>query len=377
MNPTTVMVKHSSNVKQDYYGTIFMLNDDCLMEIFSYMDLRSLQTLASVCWRFKSICEYMYTRYRSLDVELCTPLRILHLMLHNVGSSLQSLKMEFCRESELVLVSKYCKSLRLFSIKGYSFPFNVKQLSGIFTNLQRLDLIDCKLSDKCLSSLLEASRKSSEASVLEELNISRNDELIGSALVDIVGLKVIDLSFCYRLKPEYFIEFVAKNKNLRKLNIIECDSLEKDCIKAISIHSTELEELHTTHPYDNCLDALQKLKNLRFQSVRDYILHGQNSWPKVIPLKYLEKLEIVQSIIFPDEIIDFITQCIDLKDLNDSRAKKITNDLISDIIAGAEELAIGDQFFCSYFSIQQNNINFENQLKFKICYASVEKEYVY
>lgn len=347
-DPTTLMVSHSSDVEQDHYGTLFMLNDDCLMEIFSYVDLRDLQTLAGVCWRFKSICENMYTRYKSLDLEPYgyMPLREFHLMLHNVGTSLQSLKMSFKPEVEwLVLLAKYCKSLRSFSFEGYSTRFNVKRIRGIFRNLQRLDLIDCGLSDKCLSCLLHASRRTLEtASVLEELNISRNNNLTGSALVDIVGLKAIDMNLCRQLQPEFFLKFVAKNKNLCKLSIIDCEHLDKTCIEAIASHLLELEELQVSDIYDDdYLDPLLKIQHLWCLKI-DYSSSIRDKYwgtGKIGQLKHLEKLQMVS--LYPiknQDVIDIIEQCVHLKEFNVSECCiEYIGKLIQDVIIAVENKA--------------------------------------
>lgn len=267
MDPSTPVVNNSLNGEQNYHGTIVMLNDNCLMKIFSFMDLMDLQTLASVCCRFKSICEDIYTKYKSLDLNLFRDISIrdTHLMLHNVAPFLQSMKMP-CNLQDyqwLILVAKYCKNLNSFSLEGFRHwrNHNLTPFYEIFGNLQRIELINCGLLDKYLYDMLHVSREFPEASVLEELNLSANCGLTGAALKNIVGLKAIDLSFCNNLQPYYFLQIVANNKNLRKLNIIDCSLLDKKCIEAIASHLKELEEIHVSDHIE--LDPLYQLKELR------------------------------------------------------------------------------------------------------------------
>lgn len=361
------------------------------------MDLTQLLRLADVCWRFRSICEYVYSTYKSLDLEQYPSVSSseLRLMFHNIGPYLQSLKATSdnrISDQLLRMIARYCTNLSSLSLRGFQITYKVKNLHIVFKTLEKIDLSDCKISDKSLSYLLRVSRTPSQASLLKEVNLSGNYELTGSALVDMVGVTLINLRSCVNLQPKYFLQFVANNKELRELNIIRCDRLNRECIEAIASNLQELERLHLSNSYQNLgssrdllpltelrqlrhlqidfidfmnvdtfllklsenvplnyldisnahmtkytLKALVEFKELRCLKVNNKMDLDDNVLMKVAQLQHLEQLEMVLCTSVTNEgVLDLITRCVHLKELNISGCFGLTDDLVTGAVSAVE-----------------------------------------
>lgn len=70
---------------------LLQLNDDCLLEIFSYLDLTHLIVVDQVCLKLKGIAERIYRQYHSYEIYIRTEANLSGEILPRIGPYLDSL----------------------------------------------------------------------------------------------------------------------------------------------------------------------------------------------------------------------------------------------------------------------------------------------
>lgn len=67
------------------------LNDDCLLEIFRYLDLRTLIVVDQVCCKFNEIAQIIYRQYRHYEILIRNEGNLSGEILSRIGPHLDSL----------------------------------------------------------------------------------------------------------------------------------------------------------------------------------------------------------------------------------------------------------------------------------------------
>lgn len=225
------------------------LNDDCLAEVFKYLDWKELLIVDRISSRFQTSVN------RSL--------------LKN-ANKLGKKELKKMTKEEFIRISPFLRTLK---ICGWSWEDQIARTSiidnvnpNLFQNLKELHLIDIDVDDNVLIELLNLNENR-----LECLTINICTKLNGSFLQALKSLKRVVFSRL-EAKPTDFIDFLRENKTIESLGLICCDFLNEDCASEIA-------------------ESLSKLHSLRWVSFESRIDFNQNGL-KVAQMKSLRNLEL-------------------------------------------------------------------------------------
>ncbi|GAB0100708.1 uncharacterized protein DMENIID0001_167910 [Sergentomyia squamirostris] len=230
------------------------LNDDCLLHIFSYLNLRHLAVVEQVCKHFRNLAERTYHVYRVLDfdVEKCSSARVLKKVISKIGDNVQIIRSgrdaELSELIDILGVMLRCRALREIVFQSTFFDLRATlAFTSIFcakdmvldlynyphlhqSQLKRLTMSDCSLTDSYHTVFYGLSCISS----LEYVDISDNEEITGKCLIYFQNLKKILLTDCYNLEADHFVKFCQQNRTLEYLAIEGCRELNQKCIDVIA-----------------------------------------------------------------------------------------------------------------------------------------------
>uniref|UniRef100_A0A1Q3F0E4 Putative leucine-rich repeat protein n=1 Tax=Culex tarsalis TaxID=7177 RepID=A0A1Q3F0E4_CULTA len=269
---------NTSNASEEPEGfSILQLNDDCLMTIFSEVELLDLLALKKTCTRFEGVCCDLLKRQKKLDLDNVCPKKTYLTMLDakniliELGPFAEHLiitRDTFARPGVriLYLIPKHCSNLKQLDIHDFTLkPNSLKTLEGVFKTLESLRLVNCGIADNIERSLAQAKN-------LRRLDLSQNSEITGKCLKVVKNLKYLNLESCQNIQGKPFITFSERNKTLEFLNINCCSRLTNEAVKALAANFPDLQHLICNNLYDNVEPAsmamiakLPKLTKVQFK----------------------------------------------------------------------------------------------------------------
>lgn len=128
-----------------------LLNDDCLLEIFRYLDLRTLIVADQVCCRFKDTAEIIYRQYRHYEIHIRNEGNLSGEILSRIGPHLDSLLFS-C--GYLIVPTKiiknivtHCTALTRLKLQYLTLgDVDLTILDDLFVNLVDLDISCVRVS---------------------------------------------------------------------------------------------------------------------------------------------------------------------------------------------------------------------------------------
>ncbi|XP_059615448.1 uncharacterized protein LOC132261001 isoform X1 [Phlebotomus argentipes] len=266
-----------------------VLDDDCLLSIFSHLNVLHLIELEKVCRRFKALAQRMYKIQRVLDYEELSDqksketvqVRIVLREVRNISARLgpyvRTLKAQTCSFYNIdCILSDILKGfsnlenlhLNMFDITQVSFAM----LSEMFAKLKVIELENCRFSGRMerIKACLQ------HATQLEILNLSGNDSISGYCLTDLRNIKEINLSSCFAIELFHFTQFCQNNPGLKRLNISYSCLTNGATLRVVANHLQSIESLIVRYNHEprtpidyNILRNLRCLKVLELDVAPD------------------------------------------------------------------------------------------------------------
>lgn len=258
------------------------LNDDCLFEIFSCLHLLDLCAIRNSCSRLRNVADnYVGRTHKSLTTKWgCTPIKskqystiyraeILQV-LSSFGQQIDALTLDqddFSSDALsdvlLPILDAFCKKCPLKHLILKNFVFSdefVANCSHPFANVGRLTLEKCISYDAIDECIDECIKKCTGLEHLELIYVDIDGTFLKQ---DFPMLR----RFCVNSVPidsELVKNFIAKNKQLNELSIVQCNETDDSILKSIAEHLTELETLtlRTILVTPNYKDNLMELLNV-------------------------------------------------------------------------------------------------------------------
>lgn len=242
--------------------TILDLNDDCMQEIFKYLDLFGLCNVADVSIRFRQNAQAYFANSEYKDFSILNPeyekyatdwLRLKPLLitltprvLRNFGPFIRSIVVSNLvyrnlRPAHEVfnMIDRYC-SEALVRLQLEDYILSNKRLAlerSLFRHIQKLTLQDCDENDSFLRNLPSWSPN------LREL------ELIGGSYKMIFRLNqtfpnlvAISMVWCNVTKND-LEEFLKCNSQLKKIVVKHCIHIDGSIFQSIAEYVSEIEEI--------------------------------------------------------------------------------------------------------------------------------------
>lgn len=282
-------------------ATILILNDDCLCEVFGYLDLMDLCAVADVCKRFKSNAgnsiRYSRKKYLSLTDDIgcesdspCQFMTKVAKVFRRFGPIFKSVdghkmckKYEswneetkgLCRYRTVELIAEYCSG----TLCGLAF--SDIDLTGrllclmapLLWRLQTLGLFDVKIGEDFVSILPYMAPKLRVLTLLLRENPNAN---LGNLRMRFTGLRrpfrsleKFSLHFADTLQSRDIEMMLKWNPQLKELDIGGCRGLDHRIVDSIGKHASQILELKLDPTLLELADAerfgqMKNLKSLTF-----------------------------------------------------------------------------------------------------------------
>lgn len=304
--------------------TISDLNDDCLMEVFNRLSIKSLCNVAEVSKRFKQNAETVF----SLEYKCFDPIKLYSLndghfevtlnefrnVLKNFGSLINELtvsKMTFKSSQNnriLDLILKYCKgTLKTLELDGFTIKgIMVQKLTPVVESLEKLILNGCDVDDS-IGNLLKHCGGLKKLKICDQQYGFQDCRFLEQ---EYPNLQSFTLKSVGLIRQSNLNVFVTKNPNIQKIKIKNCDGVKDKIFGLIADKLNNLEKLSINlTDYDslftNNLDPIKKMKNLKKLELKC----GRHSISTVIG--ELESKDILTQLVLTkvtvdDELIDSI-----------------------------------------------------------------------
>uniref|UniRef100_A0A2M4AWH1 F-box domain-containing protein n=1 Tax=Anopheles triannulatus TaxID=58253 RepID=A0A2M4AWH1_9DIPT len=207
------------------------LDEDSLMEIFSYFNFEELLFLSTVCLSFLHLCQRQLRKIRffALDYRkvLERPNRIEHVrnIFQALGPSLEGFRFsggyimdETLKHAIVDNLGRNCTALRHLTINYVKLnEQHLKLLAPLLSSLVTLNLGHCDLEDASLLEFLQSHRLQ-----LQILSLPGNSNLSGTFFHDWTNcdtLEQLDVSYCFSLNIDRMEEFLFRAKRLTAINV--------------------------------------------------------------------------------------------------------------------------------------------------------------
>lgn len=238
------------------------LNDDCLREIFDYLNVLDLVAVAEACPRFKAIAEARFSiEHKTFDSELLiraagqTRVQLDHLegFLKHFGSLIMDLKVSFFELSTfgnnvvLGLIAKYCRdTLIVLKLVGFELKGPIVQiLRPLLTRLQKLYLLRCTFA----SAFVRALECCTALNKLKFADLTESNEC-RSLTFNMPELKTISFKEFSGFSKKQMKNFLENNPQLRKVSMSDCEKVSADILPIIAQHIPLVEKISFAHFVD-------------------------------------------------------------------------------------------------------------------------------
>ncbi|GAB0090472.1 hypothetical protein DMENIID0001_052070 [Sergentomyia squamirostris] len=244
-------------------SSIFMLNDDCLLQVFSYCSVVDLMNLEKVCVKFCEISQYSYKFYREF-VWRKVKGRDFEGIISRIGPYLREITYYGMGNSDqecFQIVSKHCHRLRSLKLFQVSISMSlVYQIVELLYGLESLEMQEYLTYSEHvvsnLSCLVLCCDNLRKLCIGHPLNIYgahiHHDYLIALTTVQELSLNLIGDGF------HNISQCFTTNSVLKRVHLVLPDSdyeIYNEFCDAL-MHLTSLEEL-----------KLENLKNKSFESL--------------------------------------------------------------------------------------------------------------
>lgn len=221
------------------------LNDDCLREIFDYLNVLDLASVAEVSPRFEALARERFSiKHKTFDFHEFSKVRRTELRVHQLESFLQhfgplivNLRVSFIEvqtignNSVLEMISKYCSSGGLETLKLENFELKGKflqKMRSFFARLQKLYLRGCEFTSPFIRVL-------GQCTVLKKLKFSDYSECTDTRLFtfNLPRLETISFKNFDGFSLNQLVKFIERNPQLKKISINHCEAIGSGILPVI------------------------------------------------------------------------------------------------------------------------------------------------
>ncbi|KAK0077180.1 hypothetical protein PV325_004317, partial [Microctonus aethiopoides] len=312
--------------------TINILDNDCLIKIFSYLSIKDRTRIERVCKRWQTVTQHAWSDIKELQipaalnfigshsVKINTTERALDKLLLRCGRFLNKLKFKnndtHCRIDIIPLIAKHCHNLQCLTIylNDESNPDMTWALHNLY-QIERLELfgINQKFIDVCIKELSTNSMK--------ELSLSSNLYGYPNARPSIQitsegAFVILTMKNLWKLELNQFsfkedeLELIVCNESITYLSLENCD-------------------------FENCINLIANLRRLKYLNlsnvvaVNDYFL------------------------------IELAANCTELEEINIENCRNVSNDGITAVFKLKklttliiDELHVTDTVFSGFVALK-------------------------
>lgn len=325
------------------------LNDDCLIDVFSYLNFNDLVSVNQTCIRFQPLSEHVFRKkhtainltdtpiddYSNVDESSFTLLQIRNLFV-SFGPQIQKLKVasnSFKQENRyrvLDLLIRSCTSLRVLCLTGFYIKESLYKINTtFFSHLEDLSLTLCEVCDSI-------KRVFSQCHELRKLTIQSDSNLTGSCIaISFPRLESMKLVMNSDIETRHLNTFIKLNLQLTSLKIIHCrNCIFDDIFPKIATFLPNLEvlniEIEFFHDFNHNIMHLLQLNHLRELQL-NCSRYSVSAFVEALAAKQQIEVLHLSDGLLNDNLIDAITKCKKLTSLKLCSMPNVHNRFLSEL----------------------------------------------
>lgn len=234
--------------------TVLDLNDDCLREVFEFLDENALSAVADVCVRFRQNAIDM-ARLKVKHLELKQPTSVYdYSKLRNFGAFITSIHMigsahkkPMTKRQKRIAqhVSRYCvgKSIKL-KLNNVALSSEVAlAMRPLLTNTQLLEFFDCHQEDVILKHLATWSPELRELKYWTCNSEEEKRTSFNGLHHHFPKMESISLRGTKGVENRDFVEFLKKNPQLKQVNVSHCNKLTANIYRSMAEFTPTIEQI--------------------------------------------------------------------------------------------------------------------------------------
>jgi hypothetical protein len=144
---------------------IQLLDEDCLVEIFSYLSIYDLIRTERVCRTFREVCQHIYPRFQKMRIELrYLDVDYFKAILNRISPYLKSFKFSggYIMDDDIkkTLIAGVLKSPHLQRLVVNYTQFSKELMLSLATSFQLLTFLDlarCNLNEENMENIFDNS----------------------------------------------------------------------------------------------------------------------------------------------------------------------------------------------------------------------------
>lgn len=210
--------------------TILSLNDDCILEIFSYLKLENLFRIKDCCRRFSSLADYTVGK-RCKTEYVCLPAKQspadAAAILIEFGDVIKHLQIDdenrfirFCNQNgnKFNSMIENCKNLKCLRLKNVSFgKVGFMKLKQKLKDIEALELYNCDLTSMHVNEFLKTCPKLTNFTIYGAASPITSD-MCSSIIRNGSALESITFRNCrYEVSTNEFFKFINDLRRLENL----------------------------------------------------------------------------------------------------------------------------------------------------------------
>ncbi|XP_018574698.1 uncharacterized protein LOC108913606 isoform X2 [Anoplophora glabripennis] len=298
---------------------------DILLKIFRYLDLKSINNCAMLCSTLNNVSKdsslykkVMLKFLESFISKISSPREVyieykfydqhaevgdyhdfnkyIEIMLRKCGEHILSLKIESCRNEELLLNISECIHLKRLTLYRCKSSFKTLPSIGSLTNIS---FVSCHFPQKTVSELVKNNPNLKYISLSNNVNVNANEICEVMSKYNLL-VKEIHFSERKRVKSKS-LRTLARLTNLRKLELISgpgFDSDPEDALEQLAAGCPQLEKL-VIYGWkeindDNFIPALHMLTQLKVLDLRGTNITIKSCREAALSLPLLKTMDVIK-----------------------------------------------------------------------------------
>lgn len=264
-----------------------LLNDDCVLKISPYLNIKELNSMKDCSRRFSALADYaVHRRFRNKYVYLPAKETAADAasFLHKFGKIITHLQIDdddrfirFCNQNGLKFNSslKKCLHLKFLRLKNVSFGnVGFEKFKQTLHNIESLELINCDLSSMHVNGFMKSCNKLKKFSIDAKLTADMCSSIIQNGhSLESIRLKKYDLS------TTEFYKFIGDLKLLKNLKSIDVGRVRKSSVlpmlRALVKTNSKIKTIHISKylpENDEVFELLKRLNYLRTSNLQSDLL---------------------------------------------------------------------------------------------------------
>lgn len=226
-----------NEIVQEEAGSLLSLNDDCLLKVFSYLEMKDLCALRDSCCRLSNLALTIVLKglhRNEFNDYFCLPSKPRPSDKDFEEKALMATKFgEFFNHVEIVgrvkdswrigAVLKNCTSVKSFRLRNVAMGIvPVYKMKAMFENIETLELLRCRISTRKLVRILNATKSLKHILIHGKMEMSSDllSAIVEHENIESIRLRITGIYHVTETEMRNYAELLQPLQKLKNLEIL-------------------------------------------------------------------------------------------------------------------------------------------------------------